>query len=127
MDTTLTTAENAPPFSHSPWRFALYFYLKARNTLLAIFVFEAAQAACTILLPYAVKEIIDAVTLANETDTDIFVAAQDAMLLFALLNLGIVLFGRDGGLFLEDLVGRQHVRRRVLHGCWPGDHTDRSR
>jgi ATP-binding cassette subfamily B protein len=39
--------------------------LKARLRLLAIFVFEAAQAACTILLPYAVKEIIDAVSLAK--------------------------------------------------------------
>jgi ATP-binding cassette subfamily B protein len=46
--------------------------------LLAIFVFEAAQAACTILLPYAVKEIIDAVSLANETGADIFAASQDA-------------------------------------------------
>ena len=97
MDTTLTIAESAPPLSRSPWRFALYFYLKSRKTLLAIFVFEAAQAACTITLPYAVKEIIDAVTLANETGADIFTAAQDALILFALLNLGIVLFSRASG------------------------------
>jgi len=97
MDTTITIAEDAPPLSRSPWRFALYFYLKSRYTLLAIFVFEAAQAACTILLPYGVKEIIDAVTLANQTGTDIFSATQDALLLFALLNLGIVLFSRASG------------------------------
>ncbi len=65
VDTTLTIAEEAPQLSRSPWRFALIFYLKARLRLLAIFVFEAAQAACTILLPYAVKEIIDAVSLAK--------------------------------------------------------------
>ena len=65
MDTKVTIAVDAPPLSRSPWRFALYFYLKSRYTLLAIFVFEAAQAACTILLPYGVKEIIDAVTLAR--------------------------------------------------------------
>lgn len=65
MDTSLTIAEEAPRLSRSPWRFALHFYLKARLRLLAIFVFEAAQAACTILLPYAVKEIIDAVSLAK--------------------------------------------------------------
>jgi ATP-binding cassette subfamily B protein len=51
VDTTLTIAEEAPQLSRSPWRFALIFYLKARLRLLAIFVFEAAQAACTILLP----------------------------------------------------------------------------
>jgi ATP-binding cassette subfamily B protein len=55
MDTTLTIAEDAPRLSRSPWRFALYFYLKSHNTLAAIFLFEAAQAVCTILLPYAVK------------------------------------------------------------------------
>lgn len=97
MDTTLIIAEDAPQLSRSPWRFALYFYLKARLTLLAIFIFEAAQAACTILLPYAVKEIIDAVTQANESGVDIFDAATDALILFAFLNLGIVLFSRASG------------------------------
>ena len=96
-NTTLTIAEDAPALSRSPWRFALYFYLKARYTLAAIFVFEAAQAACTILLPYAVKEIIDAVTLANETGADIFDASKNALILFAGLNLGIVLFSRASG------------------------------
>ena len=97
MDTTLTIAKNAPPLSRSPWRFALYFYLKSRFTLSVILVFEAAQAACTILLPYAVKEIIDAVTLANQTGEDIFSATQDALILFAVLNLGILLFSRASG------------------------------
>ena len=100
MHTTLTIAEDAPRLSRSPWRFALYFYLKSRNTLAAIFIFEAAQAACTILLPYAVKEIIDAVTLANQTGSDIFVASKDGLILFALLNLGIVLFSRASGAML---------------------------
>ena len=100
MDTTLIIAEDAPQLSRSPWRFALYFYLKSRNTLAAIFLFEAAQASCTILLPYAVKEIIDAVTLANQTGADIFDATENAMILFALLNLGIVLFSRASGAML---------------------------
>ena len=38
MDSTFITAEDAPPLSRSPWRFALYFYLKARKTLLGIFI-----------------------------------------------------------------------------------------
>jgi len=100
MNTTLTIAKDAPPLSRSPWRFALYFYLKSRNTLAAIFVFEAAQSACTILLPYAVKEIIDAVTLANQTGADIFTASEDGLILFTLLNLGIVLFSRASGAML---------------------------
>ena len=111
MDAPFTIAADAPRLSRSPWRFALQFYLKSRHTLAAIFVFEAAQAACTILLPYAVKEIIDAVTLAHETGADIFLAAKDALILFALLNLGIVLFSRASGAMLV-LTG-PYVRREI--------------
>ena len=100
METSLNIAVDAPRLSRIPWRFALNFYLKSRNTLLGIFLFEAAQAACTIMLPYAVKEIIDAVTLANQTGADIFDAAWDGLLLFAWLNLGIVLFSRASGAML---------------------------
>ena len=116
METTLTIAEDAPQLSRSPWRFALYFYLKARLRLAAIFVFEASQAACTILLPYAVKEIIDAVTLANRTGADIFSASQDALILFAALNLGIVVFSRASGAMLV-LTGpflRREIRRSLF-------------
>jgi len=111
VDTTLTIAEDAPPLSRSPWRFALYFYLKSRYTLAAIFVFEAAQAACTILLPYAVKEIIDAVTLAKQTGTDIFATSTNALILFASLNLGIVLFSRASGAML--VMTGPYLRREI--------------
>jgi len=116
MDSTFIIAEDAPPLSRSPWRFALYFYLKARNTLLVIFIFEALQATCTILLPYAVKEIIDAVTLANETGMDIFVASRDALILFAALNLGIVLFSRASGaaLVLTGPFLRAEIRKSLF-------------
>ena len=116
MDSTFIIAEDAPPLSRSPWRFALYFYLKARNTLLVIFIFEALQATCTILLPYAVKEIIDAVTLANETGMDIFVASRDALILFAVLNLGIVLFSRASGaaLVLTGPFLRAEIRKSLF-------------
>ena len=116
MDTTLTIAEDAPPLSRSPWRFALYFYLKSRYTLAAIFVFEAAQAACTILLPYAIKEIIDAVTLANDQKLDIFDTAENGLILFAVLNLGIVLFSRASGAMLV-LTGpklRREIRKSLF-------------
>ena len=112
----MVIAENAPRLPHSPWRFALFFYLKSRYTLAAIFVFEAAQAACTIMLPYAIKEIIDAVTLANQSGMDIFTASKDALILFALLNLGIVLFSRGSGAMLV-MTGpylRREIRRTLF-------------
>lgn len=93
-------AEDAPKLPRSPWRFALYFYLKARLHLFGIMIFEAGQAACTIMLPYAIKEIIDAVNLAKQTSADVFEASGSAITLFALLNLGVLLFSRASGTLL---------------------------
>jgi len=100
MRKLFTIADDAPPLSRTPWRFVMHFYLKVRIALIAIFLFEAGQAACTILLPYAVKEIIDSVTLANDTGAPVFATAQNALLLFGLLNLGIVFFSRASGAVL---------------------------
>jgi len=100
MDSSFTIADKAPSLPRTPWRFALFFYKKISFALLLIFVFEATQASCTIMLPYAVKKIIDAVTLANETGANVFEATYYPMVFFALLNLGIVLFSRASGAIL---------------------------
>ncbi len=100
MESVFTTAEQAPKLSSSPWRFALHFYGKIRFSLMAIFLFEAAEAFCSIMLPYAIKEIIDAVTLAKESGADVFNTTYDALVLFGLLNLGIVLSSRASGAVL---------------------------
>ena len=116
MEKTVNIAQDAPPLSQSTWRFALYFYLKSRYTLAAIFIFEAAQAACTILLPYAIKEIIDAVTLAQQSGADIFESTREGLILFAALNLGIVLFSRASGAMLV-LTGpnlRREIRKSLF-------------
>ncbi len=100
MNSSFTIADKAPKLPRTPWRFALYFYRKMSLAILGILSFEAAQASCTIMLPYAIKQIIDAVTMANETGLDVFDAAYDSLVLFALLNLGIVLFSRASGALL---------------------------
>jgi len=117
MDATFTVAEKAPKLPRTPWRFALYFYNQVRFALIAIFTFEAAQASCTISLPYAVKQIIDAVTLANETGVDVFTAAYDPLIFFALLNLGIVVFSRASGAVLvsNGPVLRGKIRKSIFH------------
>ncbi len=117
MESTFTIAEKAPNLPRTPWRFALYFYQKIRVALIAIFVFEALQASCTISLPYAVKQIIDAVTLANETGVDVFEAAYDPLVFFALLNLGIVLFSRASGAILvsNGPILRGEIRKTIFN------------
>jgi ATP-binding cassette subfamily B protein len=117
MESTFTIAETAPKLPRTPWRFALYFFAQIRLALAAIFVFEAAQASCTIALPYAIKQIIDAVNLANETGADVFVAAYEPLKLFALLNLGMVLFSRASGAVVvsHGPVLRGEIRKSLFH------------
>lgn len=100
MNSNFIIADKAPKLPRTPWRFALYFYRKMTLAIVAILTFEGAQASCTIMLPYAVKQIIDAVTIANQTGADVFDAAYDSLVFFALLNLGIVLFSRASGALL---------------------------
>ncbi len=97
MTSSFSIADKAPKLPRTPWRFALHFYCKIKFALIAIFTFEAGQASCTIMLPYAVKDIIDAARLAKDNGADVFEVTYDAMVFFTVLNIGIVLFSRASG------------------------------
>ena len=116
MKSSFSIANKAPDLPRTPWRFALHFYRKIKFALIAIFVFEAGQASCTIMLPYAVKDIIDAVTLAKETGNDVFDSAYDAMVFFTLLNVGIVIFSRASGAVLVSYAPglRAKIRKTIF-------------
>jgi len=74
-------------------------------------VLEAAQASCSILLPYAIKRIMDAVTTAQAQGLDVWVLVTAPLWFFAALNLGVVLFSRASGALLV-MLGPE-LRRRV--------------
>lgn len=74
-------------------------------------VFEAGQAACSILLPYAIKQIMDAVTSAHAQGIEVWDLVRGPLWLFAGLNLGIVLFARASGTILV-MLGPE-LRRRI--------------
>ncbi|MEX2482866.1 MAG: ABC transporter ATP-binding protein [Gammaproteobacteria bacterium] len=74
-------------------------------------LFEAAQASCSILLPYAIKRIMDAVSAAQAQDLDVWALVTAPLWLFAALNLGVVLFSRASGALL--VVLGPELRRRV--------------
>ena len=79
-------------------------------------ILEAGQAACSILLPYAIKQIMDAVTQAQMLSISVWEQLEHPLWLFALLNLGIVLFSRASGATLV-LIGpslRKRVRRELF-------------
>ena len=106
----------APALPDTPLRFCLYF---ARFYLVGIalmLLFEAGQAACAILLPYAVAEIIDLVNTTPTPSESIWYALRQPLLMLAVLNVGIVLFSRASGTALV-LLGpamRRRVRRQLF-------------
>jgi ATP-binding cassette subfamily B protein len=80
-------------------------------------VLEGGQATCSILLPYAIKKIMDAVALAQQLKVDVWSEVEPALWLFGGLNLGIVLFSRASGAMLV-LLGptlRLQVRRELFN------------
>ncbi len=74
-------------------------------------ILEAGQAACGILLPYAIKQIMDAVAKAHEQTLPVWEQLENPLWLFGLLNLGIVLFSRASGALL--VITGPSIRRRV--------------
>jgi len=58
-------APQAPRLPSTPVRFILHFVAHYRFWYLAMVVLEAGNAVCSICLPYAVSQIIKAVTTAS--------------------------------------------------------------
>ena len=77
---------------------------------------EATQAACSILLPYAIKPIMDAVATAQSQNISVWIQTEKALWLFVLLKLGIVLFSRSSGAILVMLGPslRRRIRRELF-------------
>ncbi|MCF6202457.1 MAG: ABC transporter ATP-binding protein/permease [Methylococcaceae bacterium] len=74
-------------------------------------ILEAGQAACGILLPYAIKQIMDAVAKAHAQSLPVWEQLENPLWLFGLLNLGIVLFSRASGALL--VITGPSIRKRV--------------
>ncbi len=100
-----------PRLPPAPLAFILRFVRIYRLAVGVITLLECGQAACAILLPYAIKKIMDAVTTAQGAQTSVWPAVEGPLWFFALLNLGLVLFSRSSGTVLV-LLGPS-LRRRV--------------
>lgn len=96
---------------NTPLRFCLHFVRIYALWVAVIFLLEAGQSGCAILLPFAIKRIMDAVNLAQSTGVPVWDQVTRPFWCFALLNLGIVLFSRSSGTLLV-LLGPE-LRRRI--------------
>ena len=106
----------APPLPTTSSKFCFRYIKVYRWGLLFMVIFEAGQAACAILLPYAIKQMMDAVADAKSNNLDVWANVENSLWLFGLLNLGIVLFSRASGSLLVMLgpTLRRLVRRELF-------------
>ncbi len=101
----------APALPTTPLAFCLRYLAFYRPAVAAMILLEAGQAACSIMLPYAIKRIMDAVDQAQSAGTDVWAQVEPALWLFGLLNLGVVLSSRASGAIL--VMFGPSLRRRV--------------
>jgi ATP-binding cassette subfamily B protein len=106
----------APGLPDTPLRFCTHFLRVHALAFGVIVVLEAGQAACTILLPYAIKQIMDAVALAQDAGIPVWDKVSGPFWLFAWLNVGVVLFSRSSGAIIVTIGPslRRRIRRELF-------------
>ncbi len=128
----------SPSLPDQPLRFVLHFVRFYVPAVLACLLFETGQAVCGILLPWALRQIMDAVSAALAVGAPAWPAALPALWIFAGLNLGILLSSRASGTILvmlgpalrrrirRDLFGYlQHHSQRYFLGSFAGSLANR--
>ncbi|MGZ5049794.1 MAG: ABC transporter ATP-binding protein [Methylobacter sp.] len=91
-------ATDAPPLPDGTVRFILYCLSSFKFWLLLMILLETGQAAGSILVPYAIKAIMDGV--AHSPGGPVLDSLREPLLLLAGLNIAEVLFSRGSGAVL---------------------------
>lgn len=101
----------------APGAFVLHFLGFYKWTLMVMLVLELGQAACQILIPKAVQQLIDsAAALASTPHGSVWSELAGPMQFFVLLNVGVLIFSRTSGAMLVT-VGPA-LRRRVRNSLY---------
>ena len=106
----------APRLPEMPLAFVLHFVRVYWPAVLAVALLECGQSTSAILMPYAIKQIMDTVAAAQASGRDIWQMVADPLWFFAALNLGVVLFSRGSGVILVMLgpALRRRIRRQLF-------------
>ncbi len=91
-----------PQLPKQPFWFALHFIKNFKRPLLAMMVLEAGQASCQILLPSAIKDIIDTIDHMGQSlsQNQVFTHIKEPAWTFVGLSVGILIFSRASGAIL---------------------------
>jgi len=115
--TTTPPADPVPPtLPDTPFAFVRHFVGYYLPAVLAVALLEAGQSTCAILLPYAIKRIMDVVHGAAGAAEAVWAQVEGPLWFFGLLNLGIVLCSRGSGTILVMLgpALRRRIRRDLF-------------
>ena len=106
----------APRLPNSPLAFVLHFVRMYWPAVLGVGLLETGQSTCAILMPYAIKQIMDAVHTAQSQGSEVWSLVSTPLWFFGLLNLGLVLFSRGSGTILVMLgpALRRRIRRHLF-------------
>ena len=106
----------APRLPEMPLAFVLHFVRVYWPAVLGVALLECGQSTSAILMPYAIKQIMDTVAAAQANGRDIWQMIADPLWFFAALNLGVVLFSRGSGVILVMLgpALRRRIRRQLF-------------
>jgi ATP-binding cassette subfamily B protein len=110
-------APGTPALPHKPFRFICYFIAKFRWWYVTMLLLEAANAACGIMVPYALGTIIKTVTGTHDHSKALIASLHAPLLLFVGLCAGEFVFGRIAG-GIQIRLGprqRQNVTRAIYH------------
>lgn len=114
-DPDFRRAAAAPPLPTSTVAFIVYCLRGFGWLLIAMLILEAGQATGSILVPYAIKALMDAVAKQPQA-ADLWQTFQQPLLLLAGLNLAEILFSRGSGAVLIIMGPRLRQRTsRLLH------------
>ena len=108
-------AADAPDLPATPFRFICYFVNQFRWWYVAAVILEIVHSTSSIMLPYAIGEIIRSVTRRAGDSKHIFDAVRQPVMLFTALSVSEVVFGRAAGLLQTILhpIHRQHIVRSL--------------
>jgi ATP-binding cassette subfamily B protein len=96
--TAATSASTPPALPATPLRFALYFMRRFRWWYALIAALQVGAAACGVFTPYALGQVVGAISSGTADRASIFAVLTWPLLMFALFNLGELVFARLAGM-----------------------------
>ena len=123
--TDFQRAATAPALPTHTVSFILYCLRRFRAMIVLMLLLETGQAAGSILVPYAVKALMDAVAQVQPSPEMLWEAVKQPLMLLAGLNVAEILFSRGSGAILIIIGPRLRQRTTRLLYAYLQQHSPR--